>query len=109
MKEYTPRRANLTRWLQGAPDYILDVLDSKNDGERYTVIFTKALAVTTGSFADTYLSFLGMSESLDVSMWGELKAYECAQYRQHCKRHRIKWTALPEHIRAHVISRATSD
>jgi hypothetical protein len=111
-REYTPRRANLTRWLQGAPPYVLDVLDSKNSGERYTVIFTKAMSSMTGSYADTWVSFLGMSGApthpQGVSMWGEMRAYEMAQYRYRVKHQRVKWLDLPENIREHVIARATS-
>ena len=36
-------------------------------------------------------------------MWGDVKAY------QRNTRQRIRWLDLPEHIRAHVIARATSD
>lgn len=85
MTEYTPRRANLSRWLQGAPDYVLDVLDSKGSGDRYTVVFTKAMSSVTGSYAETWVSYLGMSGApthpQGVSMWGEMEAYKMAQYR----------------------------
>lgn len=112
-KEYTPRRANLTRWLQGAPDYILDVLDSKDNGERYTVIFTKAMSSVTGTYAETWISFLGMSGApthpQGVSMWGEMEAYKMAQYRYRAGKDRTRWLDLPENIREHVIARATTD
>lgn len=113
-KEYTPRRASVTKWLQDAPDYILDVLDNGGaTADRYTVIFTKALSSRTGRFGETWMSYLGMSYApthpQGVSMWGEFKAHECANYRRCNARHRIKWTDLPEHIRSHVIARATSN
>lgn len=114
IKEYTPRRASLSRWLQGAPPYILDVLDNKGATcDRYTVIFTKEMSSQTGSYADTWIAYLGMSGApthpQGVSIWGEFKAYECAQYRSRCHKHRIRWNDLPENIREHVIARATSD
>lgn len=112
-EEYTPRRANLSRWLQDAPPYVLDVLDDKGAGDRYTVIFTKEMSSVTGSYRDTWIAYLGMSGAPEhpqgVSMWGEFKANECAQYRYRCGKHRIRWNDLPEHIRDHVIARATSE
>lgn len=110
---YTPRRASLGRWLQCAPAYVLDVFDSKDSGERYTVVFTKALSSLTGSYAETWVSYLGMSGApthpQGVSMWGEMKAYEMARYRTRVKRQRIRWLDLPENIREHVVSRATRE
>jgi hypothetical protein len=112
-KEYTPRRASLARWLQDAPSYILDVFDFKNEGERYTVLFTKEMSSRTGSYSDTWVSFLGMSDAPShpqgVSMWGEMKAYDTALYRNRVKHQRVRWLDLPQHIREHVIARATSD
>ena len=110
-QEYTPRRANLTRWLKDAPDYILDVVDSKNCGERYTVIFTKAMSSQSGAYHETWISFLGMSDApthpQGVSIWGEMEAWKMAAYRRRVHRQRIRWLDLPEHVRAHVIARAT--
>src|SRR5579859_571208 len=112
-KEYTPRRASLKRWLQEAPTYILDVFDSKDSGERYTIVFTKDMSSQTGSYADTWISYLGMSGAPShpqgVSMWGEMRGYDMAQYRYRVKHQRVKWLDLPEHIRKHVIARATQE
>jgi hypothetical protein len=110
--EYTPRRAG-KRWLDGAPNYILDVFDDRGHGDRYTVLFTKALSPSTGDFADTSIAYLGMSGApthpQGISMWGEMTAYQAVQYRYSNGHRRIKWSALPENIRAHVIARATAD
>lgn len=112
-KQYTPRRAGLTRWLQGAPVYVLDVFDSKGPGERYTVVFGVAFMSHRGTYADSWVSYLGMDDSPShpqgVSMWGEMRAHEMAAYRYRCKHHRIAWSALPDYIRAHVIARAESE
>jgi hypothetical protein len=109
---YTPRRATLARWLVDAPDYILDVLDDKGSGDRYTVIFGKAF-MSGDTFANAWISYLGMSGAPShpqgVSMWGEMEAYKMAQYRTRSSHHRIRWLDLPEHIRAHVIARATQE
>jgi hypothetical protein len=110
MRHYTPRRASKQRWLQGAPDYVLDVFDSKNCGERYTVLFTGKLLITDGTFAGTYVQGLGMSGAPShpqgVSMWFELKAHEAARYRYRERHHRIRWADLPEHIQKHAVARA---
>lgn len=113
MRNYTPRRASKARWLQDAPDYILDCFDSKDGGEQYTVVFTKEFSSMTGEFKDTWVSFLGMSGApthpQGISMWGEMKAYEMAAYRYRVGKQRVRWLDLPEHIRNHVIARATQD
>lgn len=113
VKQYTPRRAGLKRWLEGAPPYILDVLDSKGPGERYTVVFGADFMPRRGTYAESRVAFLGMDDSPTgahgVSMWGEFGAYECAMYRYRCKHHRVRWLDLPENIRAHVIARAESE
>lgn len=116
-QRYTPRRANLQRWLQDAPDYILDVFDSKGPGERYTVMFCGELLqhpkgeVPTRSNAS--IMYLGMSDAPShpqgISMWGEMKPHEAAAYRYRCGHHRIRWLDLPEHIRKHVVARATEE
>lgn len=112
--QYTPRRAG-SRWLEGAPDYVLDVFDSRGAGDRYTVLFTGHLLAhyppaETRRYDNTYVQFLGMNDApthpQGISMWGELKAYEAAAFRYRCGKQRVRWLDLPEHIRNHVIARA---
>lgn len=123
-RNYTPRRFG-ARWSEGAPAYVLDVLDDKKAGDRYTVLFGFPLSYAMdadgamipnggkGDFGRTFIQYLGMSGApthpQGVSMWGEMSAYEAANYRYAKKHHRIRWLDLPEHIRAHVIARATAD
>lgn len=108
--KYVCRRASKARWLQNAPEYILDVFDNKGKtADRYTVMFTGSLLISDGTFANTHVQYLAMSGAPShpqgVSMWGELTAYEAARFRYRSKHQRIKWDDLPEHIRKHVIAR----
>ena len=110
MRKYTPRRAG-KRWLDGAPEYVLDVFDDNGDyTDRYTVLFGGSLLVSDGTFANTYVQGLGMSDApahpQGVSMWIELGAYQAASYRYSNGHHRIKWCELPEHIQRHIVARA---
>lgn len=119
--KYTPRRAG-KRWREGAPDYILDCFDDKGWTDRYTVLFcgeflmytAKDGSICEGSdtFANTYVQYVGMSGApthpQGFSMWGELTAQQAAAYRYREGKHRVRWLDLPEHIRKHVIARATS-
>lgn len=111
MRTYTPRRAG-KRWLTDAPEYVMDVFDDKRTADRYTVMFAGSLLISDGTFAGTYVQYLGMSGAPEhpqgISMWGELKAHEAAAYRYRNKHRRIKWDDLPEHIRKHVVARATA-
>lgn len=114
--QYTPRRANRKRWLEEAPEYILDCLDNKGKtADRYTILFCGDLLIWSKDqprrFANTTVPYLGMSDfpthPQGVSMWGEIGAWDAAAYRYRSGHHRVRWLDLPPHIRAHVISRAT--
>lgn len=104
LKKYRPRRA-IKRWTEGAPEYVLDCFDNKDRTfDRYTVLFGGSL------FDDDLLKerkvfHLGMSDNptspQGFSMWGECDA----AWRP--SRDRVRWLDLPEHIRKHVIARAT--
>lgn len=114
---YTPRRANKARWLESAPDYVLDVFDNPKQCDRYTVLFTGKLLerfpVDSKAYKDTSVPLLDMSESpthpQGVSLWTSYDAHTIAMYRYKNSKRRIRWLDLPENIRAHVISRATAD
>ncbi len=121
-RKYTPRRA-AKRWLEEAPDYILDCFDHPKYGDRYTVFFGGSLLYHTlpdGSSKDgsdqlgnTYVQYLGMSGApthpQGISLWNEMSAHDAASYRYASARRRVRWLDLPENIRQHVIARATAD
>jgi len=101
MKTYTPRRANLKRWLEGAPEHILDCFDSRGPGERYTVFITgEENLIRTES--GVHIQYFGTSEGLGISGWGEMLAHQAAAYRYRFGRHRIKWADLPEAVRNYL-------
>ena len=114
---YRPRRAG-KRWQESAPEYILDVFDNRGKTcDRYTVLFGGSLLYHDApegwpaTLANTYVPYLGMSDApthpQGFSQWGELKAYDAAALRYRDGHHRIRWLDLPEHIRSHVVARAT--
>lgn len=106
MTTYRPRRAT-KRWLEGAPEYILDVFDwGPECVDRYWVLFGGSLLEP--ALLDLRKVFaLSMSAQPDhpmgVSMWGETPARYRPAHR------RIRWLDLPENIRAHVVRRATKE
>ncbi len=113
MRTYTPRRAG-KRWLAGAPEYILDVFDNKGKTcDRYTVLFGGSLLLGDGTLSGTRIPCLHMSEApthpQGCSMWGEISAHEAVSCRYRFGHTRIRWMNLPEHIRQHVIARATEE
>lgn len=104
-RQYRPRRAN-QRWLEGAPEYVLDVFDNKGATyDRYSVLFGGSLLEPV-LLAHRKVFVLDMSPApshpLGVSMWGECDARWRPAHR------RIRWLDLPPEIRKHVIARATS-
>ena len=104
MRTYTPRRAN-KRWLEGAPEFVLDVFDNKGKtADRYSVLFGGSL-LEPELVKMRKVFVLDMSphpsHPLGVSLWGEADA----SWRP--AHHRIRWMDLPENIRQHVIARAS--
>jgi hypothetical protein len=109
MRKYTPRRAG-KRWLENAPEYVLDVLDNKGEtADRYTVIFGGSLLSEYDGVV--YVQVLDMSDApthpQGVSMWSEYPARHIAPFRYREGHRRIRWNDLPENIRQHVIARVT--
>lgn len=102
---YTPRRAP-RRFMEGAPDYVLDVLDhgEESGADRFTVFFGPRVCGDT--FADSSFLYLGMSEAgRAVSMFGEMNALDMRRYRETQRRRRIRWQDLSPESRAHVVAR----
>ena len=107
-RQYRPRRAR-SRWLEGAPAEVLDVFDNGGKtADRYTVFFGGPMLIMTGAAADVNpgsvdVPYLGMSETPShpqgVGMWGELRAYEVANYRYKHGRERIRWADLPDAVK----------
>ena len=103
-RNYKPRRAG-KRWLEGAPEYVLDVFDNRGQtADRYTVLmYWPELG--------EHVAYLGMSGAptnpQGVSMWGDGHGREIAGYRYREGHYRVKWSDLPENIRRHVVARAT--
>ena len=101
-RPYSPRRAR-ARWLEGAPDFVLDVFDHGNTvADRYTVVFKDG-----PHDSETAAYYLGMSEdpahpTFGCSTCGVFRAHELAAYRYHNARNRTRWLDLPETVRRHV-------
>ena len=103
-RTYTPRRA-AKRWLEGAPNYILDVFDNGGaTADRYTVLFGGPLLddelLKTRAVHGLALSYYP-SSPVGISQWVEV----AAAYRP--AHHRIRWLDLPPHVRAHITARVT--
>lgn len=105
-RAYTPRRA-AKRWLENAPEYILDVFDNGGaTADRYTVLFGGSL-LEPQLLARREVHFLSLSANpsspAGISMWGEISA----NYRP--SHHRIRWMDLPELVRKHITTRCDND
>jgi hypothetical protein len=107
-RKYTPRRAS-NRWLEGAPDCILDCFDHPQFADRFTIWFGKSEAFHVSrdgsigqgpdQYHNTYITGLGTSENGGTSGSLEYKAHEVAAYRYRNKHRRVRWQDLPEATR----------
>jgi len=103
-RNYHPRRAG-KRWLEGAPEYILDCFDNKGKtADRYTVIFGGSLWDESMGRNTAFINMSGDPDSPQgVSMWGEGMMQD---FRYRFKHRRCRWLDLPENVRAHALMRA---
>lgn len=101
--QYRPRRSS-ARWLQDAPEFILACYDNGGKTcDRYTVQFGGTLW-EPGLGRNVF--YLGMSNSpthpQGFSQWGEMPATNRTGFGK-----KVRWLDLPDHIRKHVMARAT--
>ena len=109
VKDYKPRRAG-KRWLEGAPEYVLDCFDNRGKTcDRYTVMFGGSMYVLRyGRIA--HLDMSGApTHPQGVSLWGDSTLADAAAFRYREGHYRVRWLDLPENVRAHVVARATED
>jgi hypothetical protein len=106
--QYRPRRAS-ARWTAEAPEYVLACYDygAKAGGDRYTVLIGGSLydPILAPGRRVEYLAMSGApTHPQGFSQWGEMAAAD----RASCGKH-VRWLDLPDHIRAHVVARATQE
>lgn len=101
-RPYTPRRAT-KRWLEGAPEYVLDVFDhGPGTYDRYDVYFGGSmLDRTLLKQREVYVLSMNSNPThpQGFSLWGVVSA----SYRP--AHHRVRWMDLPENIRQHAAAR----
>lgn len=104
-KAYQPKRSS-ARWLEKAPEYVLACYDNKGKTcDRYTVYFGGSLWCPEMGRSIAYLGMSGApTHPQGFSQWGEAPAF-CRP----ASREKVSWLELPEHIRRHVVARATQD
>ena len=97
---YRPRRAS-TKWLEGAPEWVLAVYDKPDYADRYTILLG-------GSMLDDHLlplrtvHFISIGKGIDY--WGEHQAY----LRETLGK-KIKWADLPLEVQKKAISMVESE
>jgi hypothetical protein len=92
------RRCN-KRWLDAdCPAGVLAIIDSKTFIDRYTILFTETFEYE----GKTYVTYLGTNESGSVSGHGLMPAHEAAAYRYRNKHRYMRWSDLPESVKAMV-------
>jgi hypothetical protein len=107
---YRPRRAN-KRWLEGAPEYVLDVFRDgpKSNPNGYFILFWDKAQDRT-SYADTWVGGLEINRqpthpAYGVSLTTQLRAHDAANYRYRRKHMRVRWSDVPEELRKHIRAR----
>lgn len=108
MRKYTPRRQS-ARWLDGdCPRGVLAIYDNggvtKRNGsvDRYTIFYANAWQDMN---AEWWIGYLSSGENPNgCSGHDEMKAHQVAAYRYRVRHHAVKWTDLPEAVRAVVVA-----
>ena len=103
-RKYTPRRAG-RRWLEGAPEYILDCFRQRKEDGGFDVLFTGSLLGTVASeprdFAHVYV--MGLDLAADGRYYSfELSAYQAVQFRRANSHRRMGWKDLPREVRKSI-------
>lgn len=109
-RKYVPRRAG-KRWLEGAPEHVLDCFYFKSS-DHFDIFFAGSLLGTIQGepqdFAHVYI--MGMEVNPDGAYCSfELNAYQAAQYRYAHGKRRVKWNDLPGAVRQSVANWAKND
>lgn len=97
---YTPRRAS-KRWLDAdCPKGVLDIFDHPDFADRYTIFYVPD---TKAEYSETWIDYLGTSGNPQAfGGHGQLGAYKVVRYRYDNNHQRIKWSSLPEAVKAVV-------
>lgn len=103
---YRPRRAS-KRWLEGAPEYILDCFDNRGkSADRYLILFGGTLLdqdlLKYRRVHMLCLNDIPTHPCFGVSMWGEVEG----SYRP--SHQRVRWLDLPQNVREHIVQRVES-
>lgn len=106
MKTYKPRRAT-KRWLEGAPEYILDCFKDVFKGGNYWVLFG-------GTLLDPFLlkdKRVHMLELNDMPTHPCLGVSRCdtAKVLYRPAHLRVRWLDLPENVREHIIMKVNCE
>ena len=98
-RKYTPRRANVTRWLQNAPSDVLDCFDDgPKEHDRFTVFLGKQFMLE--SSRGYHIAYLHSStDPRGYSGSGEMSASNAAAFRYRNGKKRVKWDDLPQAVR----------
>ncbi len=104
INRYSPRRAT-KRWTnEDCPAGVLAMFDNPNFSDRYTVFYARPVRV--GAYAETIIGYRAMSENpahpQGVGIWGEMDAYQVAMFRRENHGRSIRWSDLPEAVKALV-------
>lgn len=105
---YSPRRQS-KRWLDGdCPAEVLCIMDNKGKSfDRYTVFYVPTKAMREEfPHRGMWIDYRAMSENPSspngFGIYGEMEAYEVAQYRYSFKHQYAKWSDLPEAVKRTV-------
>lgn len=101
---YRPRTQS-KKFLDGdCPDAVLAIYDNGGKTfDRYTVFYKP---LEGGNFHDMIIGYRGMSthpyDPQGFGIYGEMKAYEVAAYRNAIYRESCKWSDLPDDVKRSV-------
>ena len=101
------------RWLEGAPDYVIDVYAHPAFFARYSVILSSEDMRWCDYRDDWLIPSLALSidpeDPRGVNQWCWDTLRDLRVWRWANRRRRIRWADLPENVRAAVVRRVEGD
>lgn len=109
IRSYKPRRQS-ARWLDGdCPKGVLAIYDDPRSADRFTIFYVPDNPRGLGDWIDYRAASVDPFAPHGIGIYGQMRAYEVAQYRYAVRHRAAKWSSLPDDVQRLVHRDLTPD